>query len=130
MEYKYLIDTNIIIYYLDNKIPQQEINKVEDIFKNSFNISTITKIEVLGWHKIEEHEIIKVVKFINNAKVFYIDHDIEQKSTEIKQKCKIATPDRIIGATALLNNLTVVSRNYKDFKKIEGLKFYNPFEKV
>ena len=130
MEYKYLIDTNIIIYYLDNKIPKQEINKVEDIFKNSFNISTITKIEVLGWHKIEEHEIIKVKKFINNARVFYIDRDTEQKSIEIKQKCKIATPDTIIGATALLNNLTVVSRNYKDFKKIEGLKLYNPFENV
>ncbi len=128
MEYKYLIDTNIIIYYLDNKIPKQHLKKVENIFKNSFNISTITKIEILGWHKINEFEIIKVAKFINNAKVFYIDQSIEQKSIEIKQRCKIATPDTIIGATALLYNLTVVSRNNKDFKKIDGLKLYNPFE--
>ena len=127
MEYKYLIDTNIIIYYLDNKIPQQEINKVEDIFKNSFNISTITRIEVLGWHKIEEQEKIKVEKFINNAKVFYIDKDVENKSIEIKQRCKIATPDTIIGATALLNNFTIVTRNYKDFNKIKGIMVYNPF---
>ncbi|MCD4682805.1 MAG: PIN domain-containing protein [Bacteroidales bacterium] len=57
-----------------------------------------------------------------------MDQNIEQKSIEIKQRCKIATPDTIIGATALLYNLTVVSRNNKDFKKINGLKLYNPFE--
>ncbi len=130
MEYKYLIDTNIIIYYLDNKIPVLEISKIENIFKDSFNISTITKIEVLGWHKIEEKEMLKVKSFINNARVFYVDSDIEQKSIEIKQKCKIATPDTIIGATALLNNLTIVTRNFKDFRKIEGLNLYNPFENV
>lgn len=46
---------------------------------------------------------------------------------EIKQKYKIATPDVIIGATALENHFTIVSRNEKDFKKIDGIKIYNPF---
>lgn len=130
MEDKYLIDTNVIIYYLDNRIPKQEIKKVEWIFKNSFNISTITKIEVLGWHKIKENEKKKIAQFINNAKVFYLDSSIEEKSIEIKQKNKIATPDTIIGATAILNNFIVVSRNYRDFTKIEGVRNYNPFENV
>ncbi len=130
MEDKYLIDTNIIIYYLDNKIPEQEVDKVEGIFRDSFNISTITKIEVLGWHKIEGNEKNRLNQFISNAKVFYIDYSIEEKSIEIKQKSKVATPDTIIGATAIINDLIVVSRNTKDFEKIEGLKFYNPFESV
>lgn len=51
MDKKYLIDTNIIIYFLDGKIPENQKNKLNEIFKNSFNISTITKIEVLGWCK-------------------------------------------------------------------------------
>ena len=130
MEDKYLIDTNIIIYYLDNKIPEQEIDRVEGIFRKSFNISTITKIDVLGWYKIEGNEKNRLNQFISNAKVFYIDYSIEEKSIEIKQKSKIATPDTIIGATAIINDLIVVSRNTKDFEKIEGLKFYNPFESV
>ena len=48
MDEKFLIDTNIIIYFLDDKIPENEIEKLENIFSMSFNISTITKIEVLG----------------------------------------------------------------------------------
>ncbi len=48
MDKKYLIDTNIIIYFLDGKIPEKQKNKLTEIFKNSFNISTITRIEVLG----------------------------------------------------------------------------------
>lgn len=128
MDEKFLVDTNIIIYYLDNKIPEKEIEKIENIFRNSFNISTITKIELLGWHKIDENDKIKLESFLNNANVFYLDYEIEQKSIEIKQKNNIATPDSIIGATSLINNFTIVTRNVKDFEKIEGLKIYKPFE--
>ena len=127
MDEKFLIDTNIIIYYLDDKIPENEIERLENILSLSFNISTITKIEVLGWHKVTKSEKKRIEKFLSNAQVFYIDKAIEQKSIEIKQKYKIATPDIIIGATALENHFTIVSRNEKDFKKINGIKIYNPF---
>ncbi len=128
MESKYLIDTNIIIYYLRNEIPEKEIEKLETIFENSFNISTITKIEVLGWHKITEKDKEQINFFLNNAKVFYINKSVEKKVIEIKQKHKIKTPDAIIGATALKNKFTIVTRNEKDFNKIDKIKIYNPFK--
>ncbi len=84
----------------------------------------------MGWHKIAQTEKNRIAQFIGNARIFYIDYSIEQKSIEIKQKSKIATPDTIIGATAILNGFTIVSRNDKDFTKIEGLEIYNPFENV
>jgi len=37
-------------------------------------------------------------------------------------------PDAIIAATALCNDLAIVSRNTDDFKKIKELKIINPFE--
>ena len=52
MDEKFLIDTNIVIYYLNDNIPDKEIGRLENIFNLSFNISTITNIEVLGWHRI------------------------------------------------------------------------------
>ncbi len=128
MDKKYLIDTNIIIYYLNNNIPEKEIEKIEEIFNISFNISTITKIEVLGWHKINIGEKIKIERFLNNANVFYINQTIEKTSIEIKQKYKIATPDTIIGATALENNFTIVTRNESDFIRMGKIKIYNPFK--
>lgn len=128
MDKKYLIDTNIIIYYLNNNIPEKEIEKIEKIFNTSFNISTITKIEVLGWHKINIGEKIKIERFLNNANIFYINQTIEKTSIEIKQKYKIATPDTIIGATALENNFTIVTRNESDFIRMGKIKIYNPFK--
>lgn len=130
MDKKYLIDTNIIIYFLDGKIPDNHLRRVLSIFENSFNISTISKIEILGWNKITNKEIVKIKSFLKSAKVFYIDEKIETKAIEIKQKHKIAIPDALIGATAILNNFTLVTRNETDFRKIGTIEIYNPFKGI
>lgn len=130
MDKKYLIDTNIIIYFLDGKIPENQKNKLIEIFKNSFNISTITRIEVLGWNKISGEEKNRIVEFIKHSKTFFIDNEIQDKTIEIKQINKTATPDAIIASTALINNFILVTRNESDFKKVNGLTIYNPFKEV
>jgi predicted nucleic acid-binding protein len=128
MEKEFLIDTNIIIYYLNGVIPTDHYDKVSDIFRDSFNISTISKIEVLGWHRITDTNQLRIKRFLNQANVIYLNDEIEEKTIEIKQKVKMDTPDAIVAATALVYQLTLVTRNEKDFKKVEGLSLYNPFE--
>jgi predicted nucleic acid-binding protein len=128
MEKEFLIDTNIIIYYLNGVIPADHYDKVSDIFRDSFNISTISKIEVLGWHRITDTNQLRIQRFLNQANVIYLNDEIEEKTIEIKQKVKMDTPDAIVAATALVYQLTLVTRNEKDFKKVEGLSLYNPFE--
>jgi predicted nucleic acid-binding protein len=127
MDTKFLIDTNVLIYYLDGKIPSNHFERVSQIFENSFNISTITKIEVLDWHKITAPERNKIEKFIDSANIFYFDKVIEKRTIEIKQSCKVALPDALIAATALIHDLTLVTRNESDFKNIKDLIIYNPF---
>lgn len=127
MGQNFLIDTNVVIYYIDGKIPISHYEKVSEIFRNSFNISTITKIEVMGWHKITDSDKKRLLTFIDNANVIYLDEEIEQKSIELKQEIKIAIPDAIIAATACTYDLVLVTRNEKDFKNISGLNLYNPF---
>lgn len=127
MDTEYLIDTNIIIYYLDDKIPDSHLGTIESIFKNSFYISTITKIELLGWHKIDSLTLIKIKEFLSNSNIFYIDSQIENMAIEIKQNGKTSIPDSIIAATALLHKFTLVTRNSKDFDNIPKLNIYNPF---
>jgi len=130
MEQNYLIDTNIIIYYLKDDILQSELEKVEQIFKDSFNISTITKIELLGWQRISLAEKNNIELFLSQAKVHYIDERVEKKAIELKQNYKMAIPDAIIAATSLLNNFIIVTRNSKDFEKINEITIYNPFENI
>ena len=119
MAQKWLIDTNIVIYYANDKIPSRSVKKVEEIIQQSFIISTITQIEVLGWYKITVAEKRRLTHFLNQK--------IEQAAVALKQMQKMDTPDAIIAATCLVYGYTLVTRNSKDFTSIDYLKIYNPF---
>jgi len=45
----YLIDTNVIIDFAQNKLPEKSIEFVADIIDNEPKISVINKIELLGF---------------------------------------------------------------------------------
>jgi predicted nucleic acid-binding protein len=128
MEKEFLIDTNIIIYYLNGAIPEDHYEQVSEIFRTSFNLSTISKIEVLGWYRITDAHKLRIKRFLTNANVIYLNDEIEEKAIELKQTVKMDAPDAIIAATALVYQFTLVTRNEKDFKKVAGLTIYNPFE--
>ncbi|HIJ07286.1 MAG: putative ribonuclease VapC [Methanomicrobiales archaeon 53_19] len=46
---QYLLDTNILIYYLADEIPLLQLPEIEEMLNYSFRISIITRIELLGW---------------------------------------------------------------------------------
>jgi len=47
---------------------------------------------------------------------------------DIKRTYKIKLSDAVIAATALSNNLILVTRNTDDFKGVIDLEIYNPFK--
>lgn len=130
MEEGFLIDTNILIYYLADAIPEEEIPRIEKILKESFNISIITKIEFLGWKGHTPEGFEKSREFISFAHVIPLTDDIAELAIDLRRRKSIKLPDAVIAATALRYNYTLVTRNVRDFKGIEGLRIYNPFEKV
>jgi predicted nucleic acid-binding protein len=124
---EYLLDTNILIYYLADTIPKKEVSKIEKIFRTSFNISIITKIEFLGWGKHTKEGFEKSREFISFANVIPLTDEIANLSIDKRRESKIKLPDAVIAATTLHNNLILVTRNDKDFNDIKGLEIYNPF---
>jgi len=48
---------------------------------------------------------------------------------DIRKQYKIKLPDAIIAATARIYNLTLLTRNTKDFQEISGLLTINPWDK-
>jgi len=126
MESIYLIDTNILIYHFADEIPKEEQDKIKSIFKKSFNISIITKIEFLGWRSHTESGFKEAKEFLQKSRVIYIDEDIASRTIEIRKKYSIKLPDALIAATALSGGYTLVTRNENDFKSF-GLEIYNPF---
>lgn len=128
MDKGYLVDTNILIYYFADAIPKRELNRVERIFKTAFNSSIITKIEFLGWEKHTEEGFEEAREFVGFADVIPLTNEIADLTIDIRRRCKIKLPDAVIAATALHEDLILVTRDEDDFKDVEGLKVYNPFK--
>jgi len=118
MKNKYLLDTNIIIYYF-NGIIKDDI--ITNILKTSFNISIITKIEFLSWQKLSKDKELnkKAFEFISHANIYDLNTLVANKTIENRQKFKIKTPDAIIGATAMVYGFNLVTNNVDDFNKLD-----------
>lgn len=121
---EYLIDTNTVIDYLDNKLPEKTNELFEGIYSR---ISVITRMELLSWPGANDEQTMVLNQFINVSEVFALEEPIILKAIDIRKTFKIKLPDAIIAATAVVNNLTLITRNIKDFEKIDGLEILNPY---
>lgn len=117
MKNKFLLDTNIVIYFFNGLTDDATLI---EILRSSFNISIITKIEFLSWQKLFNDSVLnsKAVEFISNAKVYELDEFVANRTINIRQQHKVKTPDAIIGATAQVHGFEIVTNNVDDFKKM------------
>ena len=90
-------------------------------------ISAITEIELLCWKSATERDLEVLHNFIDEAVVIELEQPIKYKTAGIRKMYNIKLPDAIIAATAIVNDLTIITRNTKDFEKIEGLNVINPY---
>lgn len=125
MEQKFLMDTNIVIDYLGQKLPESADKFVSKLLPI---ISVITRIEIIGWYNATFQQLSKLLLFIENTTIYSLDETIIIKTIEIRQKHKIKLPDAIIAATAIVYDNILVTRNENDFKDIAGLKVFNPWK--
>ena len=123
----YLLDTNAVIDFCNNKLPISAANFIESIEPR---ISVITTIELFSFTTIPQDEALQLQAFTTIATVYdEINLDIRTQTIFIRQTYKIKLPDAIIAATALVYDLTLLSRNLSDFRNINGLKIINPWGK-
>ena len=120
---EYLIDTNSVIDYLDNKLPAKANELIEG---NASRISVITRIELLSWPGATYSQTKILLNFIDESEVFHLEEQVILKTIEIRKKYKVKLPDAIIAATALINHFSLVTRNKNDFDIIEQLEVINP----
>src|SRR5436309_1258131 len=118
---KYLLDTNVVIQFLDGSIPSAGMKFVSKVIDVQCNISSITKMEVLGFNFNSASEETTMESFINGSIVLDINNDVTNRTIIIRKGKKIGLPDAIIAATAIVYNLTLITRNNDDFKNINGL---------
>ena len=123
---QYLIDSNAIIDYLNGKLPTEGMVFMDSVVDKTPIISVISQIEVLGFKASLEDEIL-LNDFMEVSQIIGLPDNIIKQTIELRKEFKIKTPDAIVAATAQLLNLTLISRNTKDFDKIKDLRLINPY---
>ena len=113
-----LLDSNIVIY-----AAEPEYKKLRKWLRNrSIAISELTKLEVLGYHRIAEDELQWFTGFFDNVESIPISTDIIEAGIPIRRLYKMTLGDCVIAATALIHNLELCTNNQKDFEKVEKLR--------
>ncbi len=121
----YLADTNTLIDYLDNKLPDKANNLLDNI---TIHFSVITRIELLVWPKATEEQLDILNAFVKNSSVLNLSEEVILKTIEIRRLHRVKLPDALIAATATINNLILLTRNTDDFKNITSLDYKNPYQ--
>ncbi|TVZ25590.1 tRNA(fMet)-specific endonuclease VapC [Gillisia sp. Hel_I_86] len=132
---QYLLDTNTCVFFLRGKLNLDELIRSIGI-ENCF-ISELTVFELkYGAENSENpnksHQAVS--KFISGLSVIPIYGVVEKYAEEKVRLRNNGTPmhdefDLIIGVTAIVNNLTLVTDNIKDFKYLKKLKIENWFQR-
>lgn len=122
----YLLDTNIIVNHLRKK---KMINSLW--FKTKCAISVITYGELCyGASKSSNPnktmDAVKYLLYESGMRIAQLNSDIMKRYGRIKADLeekgqKLDEFDLLIGATAIVDNYTLVTENKKHFERIEGI---------
>ena len=124
---KYLIDSDILIYFLKGK--QEVVERLSQIPIDDLYISRINYTELIygAYNSAKIEKNLKVIEpFLDSFKVL----EFTQKSSLIfaKEKARlkkngniIADMDLMIASIAIENDCTLISNNIKHFERVQNL---------
>ncbi|TAE02829.1 MAG: type II toxin-antitoxin system VapC family toxin [Oscillatoriales cyanobacterium] len=92
---KYLLDTNILIYYF-NDGPE-----------------------------VQSNEMREFLRLLNSVS---LTESVLDSAAQIRRDYRLKLGDGVIAACALVEGCVLVTRNAKDFKRVNGLTILNPFD--
>lgn len=114
---KQLLDTNIVLYFLDGKLK-------EPLPDNEYYVSIITQLELLSYPLIDYEAQLSIDKFLKEVEIVNINSEIVLETIEIRKKYKFKLPDSIIIATARVLGIEILS-NDQEFAKFPQLNCKN-----
>ena len=120
-----LCDTDILIeLYKNNPVIISELRKIGS---KQIAISSITQAE-LYYGALNKQELLKIKKHLSQLEILLVDRTVSEQFIQLMENYalshKLAIPDAIIAATALVNNLDLYTLNQKDFRFISNLNLY------
>lgn len=119
-----LVDSNILIYA--TKPAHAELRRwlVEALPK----LSVISKVEILGYHKLHAAEKTALTELLSNLELIYLAPACYEIAIQLRQQRKLTLGDALIAATCLEWGYALATCNTGDFVWIKELKLFNLLE--
>ena len=121
-----LLDSNAIIYSIK---PESDALR-QLIAEHNPSVSAVSYVEVLGYHQLTVSDREDFIEFFKTAQIISVSQPVLDQAVALRQQRKISLGDSIIAATALLNDLTLVTANVSDFRWIDNIKLKNPLTEL
>jgi len=133
---KYLIDTNICIYIMNNH-PPEVLEKFKHVGVGEVGISSISVSELhygaCKSKKIEQN-IKRLEEFLYPFEILTYDENASREygkvRSQLEKKGQVIGPlDLLIAAHAISKKLTIITNNTREFKRIRSLRVENWVDK-
>jgi tRNA(fMet)-specific endonuclease VapC len=128
----YLVDSDWVAEYLKGRATA--VNLLDSLFEEDLAISIITFGEIyegIYYGTDPQNNELVFRSFLRGVRVLGINRTIARRFALIRGKLRaeghiIPQPDILIAATALQYDLTLLTRNVRDFERIPDLKLHHP----
>ena len=125
---KYLVDSDWVVDYLKGR--PNALTLLDGLFHEGLAISIITFGEVyegIYYSRDPKHNEAIFRSFLHGVSILGINRPIARQFAIIRGDLRgkgqlIGQPDILIAATAIYHNLTLLTRNMKDYQRIPALK--------
>lgn len=118
-----LLDSNIVIY-----AAKPEFDSLRQFLsEKKLAVSIVSYVEVLGFHQITDQDKNELQDFFAQTKIIPISGEIAAEAIDLRQRRRMKLGDSLIAATALIENVQLVTNNTRDFKWITDLDLIDPF---
>lgn len=115
-----ILDSNVLIYFVEPAY--QTLRAYLAGQPAQLYVSSITKLEVLGFHKLQPNHKIELERLLAATLLLPISDRVISEAIRFRQQRKRSLGDSIIAATALLYNLPVLTNNVADFADVDGVQ--------
>jgi predicted nucleic acid-binding protein len=117
-----LIDSNMLIYATQ---PEHDALR-RWIVQTLPKVSVISKVEVLGYHRLRPEEQAALENLFDTLEILYPSPATFEIAIWLRRHRKLSLGDALIAATCVEHGLTLATRNTTDFDWLSEIKLINP----
>jgi predicted nucleic acid-binding protein len=111
-----LVDTDVFIDHLRGAHALRPAG-------DSVHYSVVTRAELFAGAAEQEETVGRLLAPFHELD---IDRTVAETAGRIRRETGVRTPDALIASTALVNDLTLVTRNRRDFERVPRLRLRAP----